>query len=202
METFEYFWVEVDVERGADGGVQWFQTYRVRKDSGRRHPYAGIQRGDHGVVYKDMQTSEVFDPMTGTARGYVRHHEAGTTTYDGQVAWATEKYIRFLRYFARAQILNLLKTHRVHSTKSWTPERFKSVGDELLDFYPSLERLRVETGDAFSPTDDEPFMFIWYVLAALRGESGAREAIEIAKPSVFERWGWGAYDGFFKGLLG
>ena len=76
------------------------------------------------------------------------------------------------------------------------------MGDELLDFYPSLERLRVETGDAFSPTDDEPFMLIWYVLAALRGESGAREAIAIAKPSVFERWDWGAYDGFFSGLLG
>ena len=86
METFEYFWVEVDVERAADGGVQWFQTYRVRKDSGRRHPYAGIQRGDHGFVYKDMQTSDVFDPMTGTAQGYVRHHEAGTTAYEGQVA--------------------------------------------------------------------------------------------------------------------
>ena len=45
-------------------------------------------------------------------------------------------------------------------------------------------------------------MFIWHVLAALRGEPGASEAVETARARVLERWSWEDYDGFFERLIG
>ena len=202
VETFKYFWVEVDVERAAGGGVNWFQTYAVRKTG--RIPYSGIKREDNGLlVYKDTQTSDCFDPSTGRARSYVRHIESGDTTYAGQTAWATMRYDRFMRYFARAQITNCLRSsHRFGTAKKWKREHFESVRDEMVSFGPPLERMRTETEASFSPTGDEGYMFIWHVLAAMRGEPGAIEAVDTAHARVFERWGWENYDGLFQRLLG
>jgi hypothetical protein len=200
VETFKYFWVEVDVERATGGGVNSFQTYAVRPS--KRVPYAGITQEYNGLVYKDMQISDCFNPSTGQAQSYVRHIEAGQTSYAGQTAWATMRYDRFMRYFARAQIINCLsRTKKWGKAESWTRLQIESVKDELTSFGPSLERLRTETGAPFSPTGDEGYMFIWHVLAAMRGELGAIEAVDTARACVYERWNWQVYDGLFKRLL-
>lgn len=70
------------------------------------------------------------------------------------------------------------------------------VGPTIAGLYQRVELLLV----AFRC--HKGFMFIWHVLAALRGEPGASEAVETARARVLERWSWEDYDGFFERLIG
>ena len=199
-ESYPYFWLEVDVFRADQGGVYEFQSYSPKDP--RRRLYTGITDRGGGVLhYKDRQTSETFDLMSLETQSYVRHHHAGGETFASQVAWATEKYHSFLRYFARAQIANLLHSERAAQAKAMSPEQLSALRDALMAFQPSLERLRRETGDPFATSSDEPFVAVHYLLAAMRDEEGAREAVEVCLPHTRARWSWEKYDAFYERLL-
>lgn len=198
VETYRYFDLEVDVQRVGEGGVRWFMTYYF-DDELERAEFRGIIKQENGLfVYKDSQTADVFNPKTQRARGFVRGHDGGVAQYSGQVAWATDLYHGFLRYYARARFSNTLADQL-----RWGVQRLDAAGLArfkrlILSFEGGLKELSRETQERFDPNSDDSYVFLWHLIQAMKGSKRAREVVDGLYPKVSERWRWSRYGNFLE----